>query len=1428
MKRILQYIFLVWVGLVVSCQPAELIDQEQVLFPGEVPYGKATFVVNAVIPDYGPNTKAMGKDAEIDSFHLVVFDENGMFVELAEAEFISDPYQVETPTTGGGTTDGGATDGGATDGGAATVDDGDGEGSSTPTIPTRPNMDSDYVRQFKVVLTLTDKPRIIHFIANCPVDQIAYGHEASIISNLHVDDGETAYWSRAEVPHIMVEDLVYGSDQEIHRHPCEHLIQHLQYVHLLRNFAQIVVTDGTPINDNFELLGFSVYNTIDIGTVAPYNNKNQEFQCFVDWEHDENDELTGSGHTHTYEDLLNDHLYEGHALASAVLNQNLPKNGDNYIWYDEDNPFFMYERKVSVRTDEEEKWRESPPHVIVKANYKESENALPRETYYKFDLVYQVTNETGSSSTVSEIKYYNILRNFLYDFSITSVSGPGYDSPEAAMAGVASNNLAGSTTTSKFTEVALDDGEIAVSYTDTTLVNGGTINFKYKYTRETDGTKTVLNDSPAVTLVNSTGDVISSCVIATNDITTSGTWQGYREVTLTIKDPVNTTLEQILIVKTENPMLSRNVRFTLKKKLDMQVECLPRIFRGVAVDQKIKIKLPKGLTEDMFPLTLAIEVKGLTLSPDASENSIPVQTGKSIVPGRESQNSFYYTYTINTFEEYDKPAAGGKIVKEEDGTRVITTDWITNRIDNASTVYVANKYFNTASDSWTNVAYKFQGASVNQTSIPKGLDRDVSISFTMDSGDGNWGSRSVTVNLDSLKTSDGASSLTFALNNLPTGVTVNNNTRTVTVPGLKTTGKTGKVGFSLDCADYMLASDYQDNRVNNSFDGKFDKNSVAAEAGIAVNYTFKIPQYYSGMKVNVTLDGLVPQSTETRLKLVGTTGSIRKYEFTPTQGTTEYVLALQTANKIASICMLSLETSADCYYEPVTSELNQAMREFVSLTVPAVRQGVGRPVNISFVMPNDDTNYANKTIRVSLVGMKRKNSTTTGENESFTINTSDGDAVSINGRTITLKNIVTTTTAGNLSVTISADDYQAKNVTVTNRAKSQFTTMTLDPTSVGPNAGEVVTLSFSSDGLYDGMPVTLELDGLEPVNSSVATRAATSYAYTVSGTGTQTVQLRTTEATTSSKTCTVQLKADGFDDSAVKTVEQSTAKYKFNASIEGNPTSINANTVVKLKFNIPQEAFNDGIRTIRITLDGLVPSGNNNQLKQINGTNVYEYTVNNQGDKTINLKPSEDVDRTCSATLQATNFKTETVSVTQKITHALKASNSTTNTADYDSQAVYQFANNTTLTNGWSYTLVFWVKADKTISNNNFSIFLKKSSNDNYQHQQTLNIEDDITTDWTKKEITFSASQSDFNRVAFNIGLVGTDNAIYFDKVSLVRNGQEFIVNGDFEENISNFVSNEVNPQKPTPDTWWVKVNEGRNPIPQCTLQIVQPGCTKE
>lgn len=655
MRKKLLYIFPVLIGLLCSCAKDEHADQKPI--QGTEIGNEATISFSAVVPS-NPNTKAMGQDpTDFSSMHLVVFDANGMYVETRKAVI-----------------------------GSSKTHDG-----------------HNYETTFSVTLTVTDQPRVIHFIANCPVEQIVYGHEASIIGNMYVTKSssnlenktahETSYWARIEVPHIFVVEKSEGSGEYL---PATTIADKFTCIPMLRNFAQIVVKDS-PNTTEFEYLGFTLYNTIDIGTIAPYNNTTQSFQNFVNPE---------TGKTIKYPNLD----YSGHALAAADLNTSLEldsNSDDGYKWYNESNPFFMYERKISVKTDEEEKWSESPPHIIIKGRYGGKIN------YYKVDLVYNVYGDPENPSQVTDIVYYNILRNFKYQFTISAVSGEGYPTVPDAVNGSTSNNLSGSATTSKFTNISDEVGRIFVSYTDTTLVSNDPITFRYKYIpnlaqHTVVDNDLVANDGP-IELENILGgDIVSSYRFATNDDSeftqhiydsngniASGEWQGYRELILTINSPEDMTKDQILVVRTDNANLSRNVRLYLKKRYNLEVECTPKVEARIGAPVEVDIKLPIGVTEDMFPLDLDIEVYDMTLAPDAVYNSIPVFSGPSTIASKYGVNTFHYVKTIETKEEYDALQTVGT-------QKILKTYWLTNIADNESTIYVSNKYFEVASDSFVN------------------------------------------------------------------------------------------------------------------------------------------------------------------------------------------------------------------------------------------------------------------------------------------------------------------------------------------------------------------------------------------------------------------------------------------------------------------------------------------------------------------------------------------------------------------------------------------------------------------------------------------------------------------------------------------------------------------------------------------------------
>ena len=810
MRHKFLYILLAAIGVLFSCQKTEFTGQNEKPVQGMEVGNEATISFSAIVPG-NSDTKAMTENAtDLVSMHLVIFDGNGMYVETRKAEI-----------------------------GSAKTHDG-----------------HNYETSFEVTLTVTDQPRIIHFIANCPVEQIIYGHEASIVGNMYTTksnyvqkDGEpdpteheTAYWARIEVPYILVEETAPDSGKY---RPVPGIIGSFQCVPMLRNYAQVVVRDGANTSE-FELIGFTLYNTIDIGTVAPYNNTTQTFQNFVN---------SATGKPYKYPNLA----YHGHALSAADLNSNLemvPNDGtdpdwDGYKWYTEDNPFYMYERKVSVKTDEEEKWSESPPHVIIKGRYNGKIN------YYKVDLVYNVyeKDEDGKDTDkVTDIVYYNILRNFRYQFTISEVAGEGYPTVPDAINGSTSNNIAGSSTTSKFTNISDKVGRIWVSYTDTTLVSNNRITLKYKYipnisNDDADDYEVIHNE--LVTLEGIVGgDVIETYEVASTNIS-GGTWDGFREVTMTIKNPEDMTKEQTIVVKTDNANLTRDVRYYLKKKYPLEIECTPKVEARIGAPVEVDIKLPIGLTDDMFPLALNIEIYDMSLSPDANQNTLPVEVGPSIIPDKNNAQTFHFVKTFNTKEEYDRLETVGT-------QKILKTYWLTNIVANESTVYVTNKYFDNASDNFVNAKSFVRLTLNNGNTVREGAGRTVSATLVLPESDNSYASRNLKFTLEGL--SRNGSTEPFYIT--PTS-------RTVTINNLVTTDANSTLKITAEEESYAEISASVGRRRGTFQNLTFSQNgttvtSVPASTEEDVTFSFEMSDYEIGMPVTVEYEGLVLNENATR------------------------------------------------------------------------------------------------------------------------------------------------------------------------------------------------------------------------------------------------------------------------------------------------------------------------------------------------------------------------------------------------------------------------------------------------------------------------------------------------------------------------------------------------------------------------------------
>ena len=1408
MRKFTKYIFLL-LCLLTACQRVELVDPSLVPDLPEVS-GEATVKISVCIPGE-LQTKAMGDSpaTDIKNLYLVIFDSNGYFVEACQAE-----------------------------------------------IGTR----TDNVAEYKVTLTMTNQRRIIHFIANCPIDQIEYGHENAMISKLYVrkaqnsSDIETAYWHRKVVDYIIADED--GNLLDSNSQVLQGDANPLRNVPLLRNYTKITVEDSDNEDDNFHLLSYAVYNTIDIGTVAPYNKSKQEFQMFG-----------RDGVLFSYDRLLSEG-FEGHALAEAQLDSVLVDSD----FMTPGTPFYMYERKISVRTNNESQWDESPTHIIIKGIYTGEgyeQNTTP--TYYKVDLIREVNNS---------YQYYNLLRNFDYTFKLRSVVGAGYKTIQDAMNNPAGNNLAGSTHTQELTDVSDGTGRIMVSYTDTTLVSNHDITFKFRYVPDIHN-RVAANKSVSLQgELDGNGNVLKG-LKTTIDYGSDG--DDWATVVFRVKDPTDVAqIQEITLNAGNNPNLQKTIRFRLLKPYSLEIACYDRshqdqsfenpdniIDEGIGKQLGVYMRIPSDLNKYMFPLEFKVEADKLSISPDAEEgNFAQVVSAPSIIPGKPDP-TFHYLYRI-TYDEYTN------IESDNTGKKVMLTKWLTNIVKSASYVVVDNKYFNIAASYFRNngdqteqsvLGHKrrFTDLRIDPNPVFKGKDVPVQIMFDLDSREQNFLPKKVHVELEGMVCTkhndtdfdvyltadaedDTALKLAADPDNRTKIVEMQPGSRSVIIDGLKTTVKdhsdtpntaaeTGPIRFTLSTPEYAnsevegyytVSSDVATRTAPYFTMLSISPNPIIYGVDVPVDIKFMMDsddEKYFERNLTVNLNGLKTPEGKTSINI------------TPTQGSLVVRLSdLLTTTADGNVSFTIIENGQDYNkYESRTSDVAaRRLAEFWGLRFNpvTVSNGVGRKVSISFNMDEEDENFANRQLTLTLTGMEYVDPITGARSSTLRFTPSTTSLFPKLTRYMTIGNLVTTTETDNLSFSISAQGYNTEKATAeAKRSAVEFKNLSF--TRGGNvitriNEGETVDFNFTMSYFESGMTVDVALDGFEPYEMPTAgdgslvpanTRAATSYVFRPYE---KNCKLKLKAVATESSSYSVQLAAASYGY-ASKAAGISKAIYKFDATASTYNVS-NQNTEITINFTIPAEAWQAGVNTmpVNITLGRLVPT-ENYKLVGSDGSYVYNVTKRNDNKYSFKVKPSESGAGICTVKLEAAYFETATINnIVQTVTHALMVKNTTSNSNVYDSQAVYQLNDNNQLRNGQKYTLTFYVKADKQMGQKQFGIFLKQTSND--RPQQQFDNQGPVTTEWTKKTITIDANNN-YNMIAFNTGLVGTDNAIYFDKVSLVsNNGTNVIVNGDFEEtsNIATTNQNTVGPA----NTWWRKTNTGADPQPQCSMSIVTPGCT--
>lgn len=516
--------------------------------------------------------------------------------------------------------------------------------------------------KFSVKLHETPEPCIIHYLLNYADNlDLAYGHESSLIGGLVVGPDKDVYWQRRVLQGGINDDLTYISNN-------------FTRIPLVRNFAKITVKASA---DNFTLSGFYVLNRPKTGTVAPYSNGSfVNYQPALATNQTLYDALTGAG-------------YVGNEPDGLEFTNTAAPAADDFSM----NPTYLYENTAEDKN--------AVTTILIAGKFdSDSDKTFDDETvtYYKADLV---TNDLVSGGT----EYAHILRNFHYELNITSVIASGKDIA-GAMNAAANNNLSGAVEIKDLTNVTNGTAGIYVSFTDTTLVSSAPIVLKYKFLTDVSNKNSYSNDR--VNISAETGDVVSSTSKGSLITTpTTSSWYGYQELIINPQELPDYTKEQTIVLYDQETLLRREVVIRLRKKLDMDVTCNPKVVDAdVGQSMTLNIKLDTTLNKALFPLDFTIESQTNEssntlkqyISP-ASTEVISVQTGKSIVPGYSNSKSYQYIKTLS----YDDYTVLKNTAKQNNVDYVILpVAFKTNIANNASTVYVRNQYFNDASDYFVN------------------------------------------------------------------------------------------------------------------------------------------------------------------------------------------------------------------------------------------------------------------------------------------------------------------------------------------------------------------------------------------------------------------------------------------------------------------------------------------------------------------------------------------------------------------------------------------------------------------------------------------------------------------------------------------------------------------------------------------------------
>lgn len=629
-----------------SCQKFDIEELNHSTIEGK----KVVVRIGVDFPEMSPMTKAFGDDPLTIGYlplHIVVFDGDGMYVERTTATFV--------------------------------------------------NRSPDDQANFLCTLTTSSNKRNIHMVSKAtPADYPGSGYE--LFNSLAVEGNQDSYWQKIQFP----DGIRLDENDSTQLSPAT--LARLTRIPMLRNYAQVTAKKAAAVT-NFTITGLTVVNTLNKGTVAPYNAAVLNFVEYM---------KPGGGEKEckNYFELLAEG-YKGNMPQVATLtNTPAALTATDPSFVAAGQPYYLYERT--------QPGDETNTFAIIRGRY----GTDTYDTYYKIDLIY---NEGGVN------KFYHILRNFNYEIEITHVSARGSATAAEAAAGTAFNNLSADVQLKNLTNISDGTARLFVSYTDSTLNTTNDVTFKYKYYSDFQA-GTLSNGSVTIGVEN--GNIFTGTF--SNTPITAGQWAGWNEVTLDVKDGAIGSLakRQSILVTAAGSGLSREIRYVLREKRTMYVTCAPHLLDPVThANGDVHIDIPNDLDSTAFPLQFYLDTDTKALYPRvdgiASGQIMPLV----FTTDSDGRGSFAFQRTL-TWDEYitlpDAPVTPGGTPAGY--TRL--TCWMATS-EGMATFYdaqdiivtVSNKYFNDGSDYFVRIELTVNGELVNGQNYGQGIP--ISLNMTV-------------------------------------------------------------------------------------------------------------------------------------------------------------------------------------------------------------------------------------------------------------------------------------------------------------------------------------------------------------------------------------------------------------------------------------------------------------------------------------------------------------------------------------------------------------------------------------------------------------------------------------------------------------------------------------------------------------------------